>query len=147
MRRTSARFVVIVSIMVLSALTLQAMAGNAHFVGTPKVTRVANTVTVSGKVAGLGNIPDIFVEVQAQAACLNRGENFPQADNKESFSSAGTFPVQNGRANFAQSLTATFQPRCSPPMKVVFGDITINVYDAEPPAGDLLLTQTFTGPF
>ena len=134
--------------MILSSLTMQAaFAGNAHFVGTPKVTRVGDSVIVTGKVAGLGNIPDIFVEVQAQAACLNRGQNFPQADNKESFSAVGQFPVQNGRANFSQTLTATFQPRCSPPMRVVFGPVTVNVYDDEPPDGDLLITRTFSGTF
>jgi hypothetical protein len=123
------------------------LAGNAHFVGTPTATRSGNSLTVSGKVAGLGNIPDIFVEISAQAACLNRGENFPQAANKQSFSADGRFPVQTGKADFILTLTATFQPKCSPPMRIVFGPVTVNVYDDDPAeGGTLLLTKTINGP-
>lgn len=64
---------------------------------------------------------------RAEAACVNRGGNFPEAENKESFSTSGDFPVQNGRASFSLSLTATFQPKCSPPMMVVWGGGTITV--------------------
>ena len=51
--------------------------------------------------------------------------NKPKAENKEKFSVAGDFPVQNGRANFSLTLTANFQPSCSPPMEVVWGPITV----------------------
>jgi hypothetical protein len=117
-----------------------ASAGSPHFVGTPTVTRSGNSLTVSGKEAGLGNEDQIQVQVTAQAACVNRGENFPEADNKESFAAVGTFPVQNGKANFSLTLTATFQPKCSPPMRVVFGDVTIT---------DLTngISITLSGPF
>ncbi len=37
----------------------------------------------------------------------------------------GTFPVQNGKADWTLSVTATFQPDCSPPMTVVFTDVTV----------------------
>jgi hypothetical protein len=33
--------------------------------------------------------------------------------------------VQNGQAEFTLTATATFKPECSPPMTVVFSDITI----------------------
>lgn len=104
-----------------------ALAGSPHFVGTPKVTTSGSDVTVSGKVAGLGNEAQIHVEVTADAACLNPGQNFPQAANKETFSAEGDFPVQNGKANFRLTLKATFQPKCSPPMSVVWGPVTITV--------------------
>lgn len=135
----------------VAAVTIQSLAmsaawaGNPHFVGTPSVNRQGNSLAVSGKVAGLGNEEQIHIEISADAACLNRGEQFPDADNKETFTAAGDFPVQNGKANFRLTLTATFQPRCSPPMTVVFGDVTIEVTSDDDP--NLFLTTTIAGPF
>jgi hypothetical protein len=126
---TKALKVLIASFLVVGLTATAALAGSPHFVGTPKVSRSGNSLDVSGKVAGLGNETQIHVEVSAQAACLNRGGNFPEAENKETFSSEGDFPVQNGKANFALTLTATFQPKCSPPMTVVWGPVTITVSD------------------
>jgi hypothetical protein len=62
---------------------------------------------------------------EATALCINPGSNHPQAANKESLSSEGDFPVQNGKANFSLTLTATFQPDCSPPMTVAFTDVMV----------------------
>jgi hypothetical protein len=64
-----------------------------------------------------------------EAACLNRGGNFPEAENKERFAAEREFPVQNGKANFSLTLAASFQPKCSPPMRVVWGPVTITVSD------------------
>ncbi|HEX6127816.1 MAG TPA: hypothetical protein VF071_02220 [Candidatus Limnocylindria bacterium] len=119
-----------ISIAVLTAMALTVSivaAGNAHFVGTPKITVSGNTVTVSGKVAGLGNIPQIHVEVSGDAQCVNPGKKEPKADNKDEFSADGDFPVQNGKANFSLDLTATFQPDCTPPMTVSWSNISITV--------------------
>jgi hypothetical protein len=101
-------------------------AGSPHFVdSTVTATRSDSTLTVSGKEAGLGDESQIHIVVTATAECINPGGNHPQAVNKESVSAAGDFPVQNGKANFSLSLTATFQPDCSPPMSVQFTDITV----------------------
>jgi hypothetical protein len=35
--------------------------------------------------------------------------------------------VQNGKAQFQLTLTAVFKPKCTPPMTLVFGPITITV--------------------
>lgn len=132
------------ALLVLGVTATTALAGNPHFVGNPTATRSGNSLTVSGKVAGLGNEEQIHVEISADAACLNRGQNFPQAENKETFTAAGDFPVQNGKANFRLTLTATFQPRCSPPMTVVFGPVTVTVTSDDDP--DLFLQTTISGP-
>jgi hypothetical protein len=58
-------------------------------------------VTVSGKEAGLGNEEQVHIEVSATALCVNNGEHHPKAANKESLNEAGTFPVQNGKADFS----------------------------------------------
>jgi hypothetical protein len=118
-----------------------AVAGSPHFVGTPTVTKAGNTLTVAGKEAGLGNETQVHIVATVQAACLNRGGNFPQAANKQTIAVAGDFPVQSGHADFSLVLgPAIFKPRCSPPMTVVFGDVTVS--DTEHG-----VTATIPGPF
>ena len=103
-----------------------AWAGSPHFVSnTVTATRTDNSLTVSGKEAGLGDEAQVHIVVSATAVCINPGGNHPKAVNKESVSSAGDFPVQNGKAEGTLSLTATFQPDCSPPMTVEFRNVTV----------------------
>jgi hypothetical protein len=103
-----------------------AWAGSPHFINNAfTITRSDNTLTVSGKEAGLGDEAQIHVVLSATALCINPGGNHPKAVNKESVSAEGDFPVQNGKANFTLSVTATFQPECSPPMTVAFTDVTV----------------------
>jgi hypothetical protein len=103
-----------------------AWAGSPHFINSAfSISRSDNTLTVSGKEAGLGDEAQIHVELSATALCINPGSHRPKAANKTSVSAAGDFPVQNGKADFTLSATATFQPQCSPPMTVVFTDVTV----------------------
>src|SRR5262245_43430646 len=123
MRRILTMFVAAIAAMLFFAPS--ALAGSPHFINTPTVARSGNSLIVQGKEAGLGNETQVNIQVSSQAACLNKGDNFPQAGNKQTFTAEGTFPVQNGKADFSLTLTATFQPKCSPPMRVVFGDVTV----------------------
>ena len=125
LRKTGIGFTAVAAVVLTSALV--AAVSNAHFVGSPTATINGNTVTVSGKVAGLGDVDVITVTVSGDAACINPGSKHPKAANKESFSSQGDVPVQNGKANFSQTLTATFQPDCSPPMTVVWSNLVVTV--------------------
>jgi hypothetical protein len=103
-----------------------AWAGSPHFVSnTVTATRTDDSLTVSGKEAGLGNEAQVHIVVTATAVCINPGGNHPKAVNKESVSAEGDFPVQNGKAEFSLTLTATFQPECSPPMTVEFRNVTV----------------------
>jgi len=117
------------SLLLLVSLTTQAVmpvfAGSPHFVGDVTVTRNGNTLTVSGKEAGLGGETQVHIEVSADALCINPGTKHPKAGNKESLTAAGDFPVQNGKADFSLSVTATFSPDCTPPMTVVFTNIVV----------------------
>lgn len=118
-----------------------ALAGSAHFIGNAfSITRSGDTLTVSGKEAGLGDEAQIHVVLSATALCMNNGGNHPKAVNKTSVNAAGDFPVQNGKAEFTLSVTATFQPPCSPPMTVAYTDVTVT----DTTNG---LTQTFPGTF
>lgn len=103
-----------------------AWAGSPHFIQSAfNVTRTDNTLTVSGKEAGLGDEAQVHIVVSATAECINPGQRHPRAANKTSVSAAGDFPVQNGKADFSLSATATFQPNCSPPMTVRFTNVTV----------------------
>ena len=48
--------------------------------------------------------------------------------------------MQNGKANFSLTLTATFQPPCSPPMTVEYTDVTVTDTTNN-------ISQTFPGTF
>ena len=103
-----------------------ALAGSPHFINNAfSITRADDSLTVSGKEAGLGDEAQVHVVVSATALCINPGGKHPKAANKESVSAEGDFPVQNGKAEFSLTLTATFQPDCSPPMTVAFTDVTV----------------------
>ncbi|MBI2394515.1 MAG: hypothetical protein HYV09_33405 [Deltaproteobacteria bacterium] len=100
------------------------MAGNPHFIAV-SAERVGDNLYVSGKEAGLGNETQVHIVVSSEASCINPGGKHPKAENKETFTAQGDFPVQNGQATFNLTLVANFQPSCSPPMDIVWGDITI----------------------
>ena len=126
------RRLVIAAVIALAMMALvvpAAFAGSPHFVNDVTVTRDGNTLTASGKEAGLGNETQVHIVLSADAACINPGSRHPKAANKESFSAEGDFPVQNGKAEFTLTLTASFQPDCTPPMTVVFTNVTLT--DAE----------------
>lgn len=101
-----------------------AWAGSPHFVAL-SVVRTDDSLTAFGKEAGLGNENQVHIVLTATALCINPGDNHPKAVNKESVSAEGDFPVQNGKANFSLTLTATFQPDCTPPMTVAFTDVQV----------------------
>jgi phage tail sheath gpL-like len=101
-----------------------AWAGNPHFVSVT-AERTGNTLTVEGKEAGLGSESAVFIEVRATAECINNGGKHPKAENKESVSAEGEFPVQNGKAEFSLTLTASFKPACSPPMELRFSNVIV----------------------
>jgi hypothetical protein len=132
------------SIIVLGLATAAAVtavwAGSPHFVGEVTATRAGDTLTVTGKEAGLGNEAQVHIVLSATAQCFNSGGHHPKAANKESVTAEGVFPVQNGKADFMLSATASFQPDCSPPMTVVFTDVTVT----DTTNG---LSQSLPGPF
>jgi hypothetical protein len=123
--RLKKRYVVVAALVgAVAAVSAVAYAGSPHFV-TADATRTDDTLTVTFKEAGLGNEPQVHVVLSATALCINNGGKHPKAVNKASVSAAGDFPVQNGKAEGTLSVTATFQPECSPPMTVAFTNVTL----------------------
>src|SRR4030095_16250146 len=85
-------------------MTAAVIAGNAHFVGAPTISTNGDLLTVSGKGAGVGDVPQIHVVLEATASCINGGGNHPRAVNKASFNTAGGFSVINrARAFFSRA--------------------------------------------
>jgi len=119
---------VILVMAVLACAVGMGWAGNPHFVST-SVTCDANSFTVCVKEAGLGDEEQITVLITGTAACINPGQNHPKAANKEDIADVSEQPVQNGRADFCQTVEATLQPECSPPMTIVFTNITVTDED------------------
>ena len=133
--------IIVLGLAAAAAVAVTAVwAGSPHFVGDVTATRAGNTITVTGREAGLGNEAQVHIVLTATAQCINSGGKHPKAANKTSVSSEGDFPVQNGKADFTLSATASFQPDCSPPMTVVFTDVTVT----DTTSG---LSQSFPGPF
>ena len=121
-----------------------AFAGSPHFVGNPTATRSGDALTVTGKVAGLGDETQITVAVTADVACVNPGNNEPKAENKGDTIAEGTFPVQNGKALFSVTGVGETSPDCSPPMTLRYSNVTLTV------SGDSFdpdLVFTFPGTF
>ena len=139
--RLKKRYVVLAALVgAIAAISAVAYAGSPHQVGTCTATQSGNTLTISGcKEAGLGDEAQINVTISATALCINNGGNHPKAVNKTTATANLVAPVQNGKANFDGTLTATFSPDCSPPMTVQFTDISI----VDTTNG---ITLVFTGP-
>ena len=122
------RFMIVTLFTLAAAVfAVPAWAGSPHFVGTPTITRSGDALTVSGKVAGLGDETQINVAVTADVACVNPGSNLPKAENKGATIAEGTFPVQNGKALFSVTGTGTTSPDCSPPMTLRYSNVVVTV--------------------
>lgn len=122
--------VIVAAVAVLSAVALTpALAGSPHFVDDQTtLTQDGNTLTVTGKIAGLGDEDQVHVVLSADAGCYNRGGNHPQAENKDAVLAEGDFPVdQTGKVYFTLSGTATFDPSapCPNPLEIRYSNIVV----------------------
>lgn len=117
--------ILLAAVAILALMVPPVAAGSPHFVGDCTKVQSGNTITVTCKEAGLGDEDQINVTVSATALCINPGGKHPKAVNKEDLSSTSDQPVQNGKANYSVTLTATFTPDCTPPMELQFSDVTV----------------------
>jgi hypothetical protein len=124
MRRLS--LLAVLALVTAALAVTVAWAGEPHFINNAfSISRTANTISVSAKEAGLGDELQIHVKLTADAFCINGGGNHPKAVNKTGVATDATVPVQNGKADYTLTGTAVFSPSCSPPMTVVFKNVTI----------------------
>jgi hypothetical protein len=121
-----------------------AVAGSPHYINNAtNVSRSGDSLIANFKLAGLGDEDQVNVVLSADAACINPGTNKPKAANKQSVSAEGDFPVQNGQAQGTLTLTATFQPSCSPPMTVQYSNVVLTTTE---PDGTTIIKR-FSGTF
>jgi len=99
-------------VLFLLASAQAAVAASPHFIGTPQATVSGNSLTVTFKAAGLGNVEEatftLSGTVDVFSRCYNRGGNKPQADNKQetiNVNSTETFPVSNGQTTGSFTVT------------------------------------------
>jgi len=96
----------------------------AHWANCP-VTIEGDTITVEGRIAGLGNkqTADLLVAITATALCVDLSvpsivATLPVVDN------IGVSP-RRGNVKFETSLTPVFDPACDAPLEVAFAAVTI----------------------
>jgi hypothetical protein len=123
----------------LAAAAVPAYAGSPHFVGDPTIFRTGDALTVTFKLAGLGN-EDQTITLTADVSCVNPGNNEPQAENKGDVVATGTFSPKNGNVVGSLSGTGSTDPSCSPPMRLAY----LNVVLTDTTAG---ISYTFAGTF
>ncbi len=154
---------VVTSALVLLAPML-AFAANPHFVGTPTINKTISgntaTLTVNGKVAGLGNEPVTLQlttsGVTVQTACENKGGHNPPGQTATFGPTSGqtqTIQPRNGQISFknAAPLTVTItaaQAGCPDGMKplitsATFSNVQLTLYQGTGTTGPILLQYNF----
>jgi hypothetical protein len=115
-----------------SSFNTTALAARPHFIGTPTCTTSGSgetqTLTCTGKIAGLGNVSTatVFLTADVTGQCTNRGGNQPPGQSSVS-GPAQTFPVNNGQIVFTATLTGDAD--CPGPQtgSVTFSNIAVVV--------------------
>jgi hypothetical protein len=120
------RLVVLAALAILALTVGPARAADPHYVGTPTATRDGDILTVSFKVAGLGN-DDITATLTADAQCFNRGGNAPRAENKGAVLATAVLHPENGQVTASLSGSAQTDPACNPPMELRYAKVTLVV--------------------
>lgn len=118
---------------VAALTTALAFAANPHFVTGPTITTSANTATVCGKLAGLGNNQTIRVVFTAVATttCTNKGGNVPPGQT-ETLTGSGRFTSdKNGTVSFCVTTNQASNP-CPDGMTPTtsFTSFSVKVFDA-----------------
>jgi hypothetical protein len=122
------------ALLLMLALAGTAFASNAHQVGSTSVSISGNSLTISAKIAGLGNVGtatfDLSGTVDVSSRCYTKSNNKPQAANKQerlAISESGTFPVRNGTATPRFTVTPLSTLGCPPGQRVVIESVTFDL--------------------
>jgi hypothetical protein len=128
------RILVLAGLAVAAVLASAAMATSPHFIGTPSASVSGNSLVVSFKAAGLGNVPTadfaLTGTVDVFSRCYNRGGNKPQADNKQetiAVNQADTFDVRNGQTTGSFTVTPLSTLTCPGNQVVRIESISYNL--------------------
>ena len=113
-----------------------AFAANAHWVTGPTVSTTNNSLTVSGKAAGLGKTTQtadfaLTGTVSVSSRCYTRSGNKPQAANKQeniSVNQSGSFNIKNGTVSPTFTVTPLSTLRCPGGQNVVVESVSYNLW-------------------
>ena len=117
-----------------------ASAGSPHFIGNAfSISRTDNTLTVSGKEAGLGDEAQIHVVLSATAECINPGgiTRRPRQDQRVR---PGRLPRPERQGRLHADGHGDVPARVRPPMTVRFSNVTVTDTTND-------LTKSFAGTF
>lgn len=138
--------------LVLTVASTFAVSSGAHYNTGPDVTAGDNSLTVSGKAAGLGNIGSVDISltgsVTVSSRCYTKSNNKPQAANKQEtlpVDQEGTFAARNGSVTFLFTVTPLSTLTCPPGQRVVIESATYDLTLSWPtyPSLDRHLTGSF----
>jgi hypothetical protein len=101
---------------------------NPHFTECPAVLE-DGILTLSGKVAGLGNQTksgtSLVVNATATALCVDVATAPPTIVEAQPVAASQTLPPKNGNNKFSVELTPDFLAPCEPPLAVTFVDAEV----------------------
>jgi hypothetical protein len=94
------------ALILTALLAVPALAASPHFITGPDYTIANNTVTATGKIAGLGNRDVTAVlDVTFSTQCRNPGENVAPGQNASSSTTLTGLHPENGNLVFSISTT------------------------------------------
>jgi hypothetical protein len=113
-----------------SAMAKTGSSSGAHYLSDPAVTVSGNTLTVSGRAAGLGNVGSVTIDlsgtVDVSSRCYTKSNNKPQANNKQesiSVDQTQDVPARNGSVSFSFDVSPLSTLTCPPGQRVVLESI------------------------
>jgi hypothetical protein len=124
-----------VALLIATTSVFAAGGGNPHYVTGPTVTLSSTSLTITGKVAGLGNITSVDASltgtVDVFSRCYNKGGNKPQADNKQetiNVNQDASFDVKNGTTTFSFSVSPLSTLNCPGNQVVVIESVSYDLF-------------------
>lgn len=121
--------------LLLATTSVFAGAGSPHYVTGPTVTLTSTSLTITGKVAGLGNITSVDASltgtVDVFSRCYNKGGNKPQADNKQetiNVDQDASFDVRNGTTTFSFTIAPLSTLTCPGNQIVVIESVSYDLF-------------------
>jgi hypothetical protein len=146
------RLSVLIAVLGAAVFTSAALAASAHWVTGPTLTVSGNSITITGKAAGLGNTVgfadfSLTGTVNVSSRCYTKSGNKPQAANKQesiTVDQNGSFAVKNGTVTPIFTISPLSTLTCPGGQHVVIESIS---YDLTLSSADFpALNTTFTSP-
>ena len=124
----------LVALTVGSVMAKTGASSGAHYLDEPTVTVSGNTLTVSGRAAGLGNVGSVTIDldgtVDVSSRCYTKSNNKPQAANKQetiNVDQEQNVPARNGSVTFSFDVTPLSTLTCPPGQRAVLESISWNL--------------------